>query len=377
MKVDLDGRRSWCEIDLNQIKQNCSIFCKYANTTDIIAVVKANAYGHGDIEVAKALESIGIDYFAVSNVEEAIRLRRGNVKGEILILGYTPTDSFEALHEYDLTQTLISEKYAEQLSHKTNGKIKCQFAIDTGMNRIGLNACDIDKTVAIVEKYSKIFNLNGIFTHLAVADSASDENLEFTEKQIEIFGAVASKLSHLNLQYVHCLNSAGGLSQIRLPKSVHNVVRLGISLYGLKPSSDVSLPKEIRPALEWKSVVTMVKRVPADSTIGYGRTFKAESEMLVATVSTGYADGYSRALSNKGYVLIKGRKAGILGRICMDQMMIDVSDIPDVKLGDEVVLIGRSGDQVITADDIASSIDTIGYEILCNISNRVSRIYCR
>ena len=139
MKVDLDGRRSWCEIDLNQIKQNCSIFCKYANTTDIIAVVKANAYGHGDIEVAKALESIGIDYFAVSNVEEAIRLRRGNVKGEILILGYTPTDSFEALHEYDLTQTLISEKYAEQLSHKTNGKIKCQFAIDTGMNRIGLN----------------------------------------------------------------------------------------------------------------------------------------------------------------------------------------------------------------------------------------------
>mgnify|MGYP003290120873 CR=1 FL=1 len=372
MIMDNYVKRSWVEIDQNILKNNCRIYKRITDKNQrIMAVIKADAYGHGDISVAKALFEEGITDFAVSNIDEACRLRELGINGEILILGYTPIDLLPQVVKYNIMQTIISEEYAEEVC-KSNVDIKCQIALDTGMNRIGLNADDVDYCIEIIRKYSKKLNVKGIFTHLCVADSKQVDLIRFTENQIEKFDTIASALSDLKFDYVHCLNSAGGLWH----KSKTNMfIRLGIVLYGLKPDYLNVLPDGISTVLEWKSVVSMVKTVYKGETIGYGRTFMAEHEMKIATIPTGYADGYNRLLSNKGYVLINGRRANIVGRICMDQMMVDVTNINDVSMGTEVVLLGRSGNELLTADDMAQIIDTIGYEIVCNISKRVPRVY--
>lgn len=373
MNIQPKNRRSWVEINLSQLMQN---YCTYASLcsqrTRIIAVVKANAYGHGDAMVAKCLQNGGVSFFAVSNIDEAVSLRCAGIKGEILILGYTPIEAIDKLKEYDITQTLVSREYAESFSAKASKDVKCQFAINTGMNRIGLNCNDIDNCEEVIRHYAKKLRINGIFTHLCVADSITASDVMFTQKQIQTFEALATRLDDLNFEFVHCMNSAGKLTA---SSKYDDIVRLGIILYGLQPSKDVKLPVGIQPVLEWKSVISMVETIEQGETIGYGRTYYADRRMRVATIPTGYADGYSRLLSNKGYVLIYGQKAPIVGRVCMDQMMVDVTDIQNVKCGDEVVLIGKSESEKITADMIASMIGTIGYEVVCNISPRVERIY--
>ena len=212
--------------------------------------------------------------------------------------------------------------------------------------------------------------LDGLFTHLCVADTP--ERNDFTEKQIRLFDELVDHVSDLNLQHCHCMNSAGGLWH---KSKTSCFARLGIVLYGLKPDYMNTLPDGIEPVMSWKSVVSMVKEVKPGDTIGYGRTFTVEEAMILATIPTGYADGYSRLLSNRGWVLINGKKAPIVGRVCMDQMMVDVTGIPNVELGSEVVLMGRSGDERISADDLAHLYGTIGYEIVCGINKRVERIY--
>ncbi len=362
-------RRSWVEIDCVQLETNLKIAKSHmSDNTDIMAVIKADAYGHGDTKVATLLNKLGVTLFAVSNIDEAILLRECGIKGEILIIGYTPVELASELMKYDITQTLVSEEYAEKL---LTGKmdIKCQFAIDTGMGRIGINACDIDRCVRAINKYADRCKLNGIFTHLSVADSADESDILFTKKQIDMFENLAKCVSHLELEYIHCLNSAGGLYH---SCCTHNkVVRLGIVLYGLKPDYYNTLPEGISPVLTWKTVISALKTVDANKSIGYGRTFITSKPMKIATLPTGYADGYNRALSNKGFVLINGQKAPIVGRICMDQMMVDVTEIDHVKEGDEVVLLNDK----FGADDMARLIGTIGYEVVCNISKRVPRIY--
>lgn len=355
-------RRSWVEIDIGTIVENYQIYkLEIGNIYDIMAVVKADAYGHGDNMVAQALQKVGCSSFAVSNIEEAINFRNGGIKGQILVLGYTPISAFKDLIEYDITQAILSEEYAQSLAGKG---IKAQFAIDTGMNRIGLDADDVQHCEETIRKYSTLFRLNGLFTHLCVADT-DDENW-FTSDQIAKFQRVASSVKDLKLQYVHCMNSAGGLWH----DPYGDIVRLGIVLYGLKPDYSNVLPQGIRPALEWKSVVSMIKPVQYGETIGYGRTYKANRDMIVATIPTGYADGYNRLLSNTGKVIIKGKAAPIVGRVCMDQMMADVTGI-DVAFEDEVMLLGDG----YSADDMAHDIGTIGYEVVCNISKRVPRVY--
>ena len=221
------------------------------------------------------------------------------------------------------------------------------------MRRIGLNADDVDECDRVIRKYAK--NLNGLFTHLSVADTPEQD--EYTKDQISKFEKVVERVSDLNLKQCHCMNSAGGLWHY----SEHSrFARLGIILYGLKPDYTNTLPKGIEPALSWKTFVSMVKDVKPGDTIGYGRSYVVNHPMKIATIPTGYADGYNRLLSNRGWVLIYGQRAPIVGRICMDQMMVDVSKIPDVKLGAEVVLIGKSGAEVITADDIGHLYGTIG-----------------
>lgn len=362
------NRRCWAEINLQQLKENLEICKNLLNQSmTIMAVVKADAYGHGDSVVGKFLSDNGVDYFAVSNIDEAIHIRRAGVKGKILILGYTPLDRLEELVVNQITQTLISEEYAEEVRN-TGLNITCQFAIDTGMRRIGLNADEPEKCEKLIRKYSNF--LDGFFTHLCVADTESQD--QFTENQIYKFEQICERVSDLNLPYCHCMNSAGGLWH---HSDSSSFTRLGIVLYGLKPDYLNTLPEGIKPVLSWKSVVSMVKAVNPGDTIGYGRTFVVNHSMTIATIPTGYADGYSRLLSNRGSVLVNGKKAPIVGRVCMDQLMVDVTEIDDVKPGTEVVLLGKSGDEIITADDLAHLYGTIGYEIVCGISKRVERVY--
>lgn len=366
-------RRCWREINLNQLKENYNAYREcYSKNPWIMPVVKADAYGHGAVECAKCLQELAASNFAVSNIYEAIQLREAGIYGQILVLGYTSLEDVDKLINYDITQTIISEEYGVALFGKQR-RIKCHVAIDTGMNRIGIDSDEIDLCERYIRECCEKLDVTGIFTHLCVADSNNVVDCDFTQKQIEKFKKVCDAVKDLNIPYIHCANSAAGLWY----NHGGNLVRLGIVLYGLKPAYHKVLSKSIQPVLEWKSVVSMVKKVYPGEYIGYGRTFYVEHEMKVATISAGYADGYNRRLSNKGYVLIKGCKAKVVGRICMDQFMVDVTNISGVKMGDEVTLLGRSGDKIITADDMAELIGTIGYEVVCNISKRVPPIYIK
>ncbi len=354
-------KRSWVEINLAAIRRNYTTYRKHASLP-LMAVVKADAYGHGDVEVAHVLQTQGCGDFAVSNIEEAIKIREAGIKGQILILGYTPIDCAGLLKQYDITQALLSEDYARQIAGQG---VKAQFAIDTGMNRIGLDADDPKECERIIRQYQTQFELTGLFTHLCVADTPSEQ--AFTSGQIEKFKTVAESVQDLHLPFIHCMNSAGGLWQ----KPYGNLARLGIVLYGLKPDYGNQLPDGISPALQWKSVISLVKTLRIGETVGYGRTFTAQKEMRIATIPTGYADGYNRLLSNRGFVLIHGKKAPLVGRVCMDQITVDVTEIPEAQFEDEVTLLGDG----FTADDMGKMIGTIGYEIVCGISKRVSKIY--
>lgn len=367
-------KRAWVEINLAQLKRNYEAYRAEISGADIMAVVKADAYGHGAIRVARCLESMGVTLFAVSNIDEAIELRLAGIQGELVVLGYTPIDRLDAAHQYNVTQTLVSEEYA-RAACAVSLPVHYQFAIDTGMNRIGIDGKDPEKAAAIIRAYGKRLSINGIFTHLCTADGAEASDRHYTELQTRRFAAVAEALSDLKLPYVHCLNSAGGLYHPETPAPINGIVRLGVLLYGLMPNYHNPIPDTICPILTWKSVISMVKTVQKGESIGYGRSFTAPDTMKIATVPVGYADGYNRLLSNRFYMLTHGQKASIVGRICMDQCMIDVSHIPDVAIGDEVILLGEDNGETITADSMANALGTIGYEIVCNISKRVPRLY--
>lgn len=370
-------QRSWIEVDLDQLMSNYNIYkSMLPQGTEIMAVIKADAYGHGDHLVSRWLSREGCRLFAVSNIDEAISLREAGIDGEILILGYSSPKFARLLYSQHLTQALVSEEYAEALV-QTGYNVKCQFAIDTGMNRIGIDGDDKEKCCSVIRRYSDNLNIDGVFTHLCVADEDDEESTQFTATQIGKFKAIADGIADLNLPYIHCYNSAGGMKYLP-KKSEHpadRIVRLGIVLYGLKPSLTMKLPEGVKPAVSWKSVISMVKDVHPGETIGYGRTYKVEKESRIATVATGYADGLNRLLSNKGFVLINGKKAPIVGRICMDQTLVDVSKIEGVKMGTVVTIIGESNGFVYTADDMANELGTIGYEVMCNITKRVQRFY--
>lgn len=371
-------KRSWIEINLSQLKHNYLTYKGYLKkNAEIMAVIKADAYGHGDVQVARLLSQCGVRLFAVSNIDEAVGLREAGIQGEILILGYSSVSYARTLWDYDLTQAIVDEVYAKALC-ETGLQIKCQFAIDTGMNRIGLDGDDIKECERIIRQYHDKLKLNGIFTHLCVADCDNEECRSFTIEQIEKFKAISTCISDLKLPYIHCCNSAGGLFYLtdnELFQGIGDIVRLGIILYGLKPDVSNILPCGINPAMEWKSQISMVKEVSPGETIGYGRTYRVEKQSKIATVTTGYADGLNRLLSNKGFVMVNGYKAPIVGRICMDQTLVDVTNIPDVRMGTRVTLLGRSKSLVYTADDMAEDLGTIGYEIICNITKRVQRFY--
>lgn len=378
VSVNQIEKRSWVEIDLSQIKRNYLIYKNsLKKNADIMAVIKADAYGHNDVQVARMLEGCGVRYFAVSNIDEAVGLRDAGINGDILILGYSSPYYCRTLYERNLTQSVVSEEYAKAL-YESGFAVKCQIAIDTGMNRIGLDGDMPDVCESVIRKYFKQLNITGLFTHLCVADTDTEHSKEFTYNQIKKFKQIANAVADLRIPYKHCCNSAAGLLYLRdddLFDGIGEIVRLGIVLYGLKPANSFVLPDGIRPALAWKSTISMVKKIYPDETVGYGRTFRAEKEMTIATVTTGYADGLNRNLSNKGYVLVRGARAPIIGMICMDQTLIDVSNIKGIKMGDAVTILGKSGEIEYNADDMAADLGTIGYEVMCGISKRVQRFF--
>lgn len=379
-------RRAWAEVHLDRLKDNLAALRSLIdeNTTQIACVVKANAYGHDDGNIAPYLESLGVSFFAVSNIKEAENLRRNGVKGEILILGHTPAEYAPELAEYDIIQAAVSLEYARELSEcalQANVRVKIHMAVDTGMGRIGVCASDDESLAAAADDICSAAELRGIildgaFSHYAAADSLDDDDIAYTAAQTERFFDVCGRVRAQGtaLRHTHCLNSAGGAFRF---DSRSTLVRFGIMLYGLKPDRSLILPVRLTPVMDLKAAVSYVKPVKAGSFISYGRTYRAHKDIIAATIPIGYADGYSRSLSGKGYVIINGRKAPIIGRICMDQLMADVTDIPGVCEGTEVTLMGTEGGETITADDLAGLCGTIGYEIICGISKRIPRVIYR
>lgn len=367
--------RTWAEIDLSALRHNFKILKSKANGCKIMAVVKADGYGHSASAIAPVLEEEGADYFAVSNIDEAIALRNYKIQKPILILGYTPVSRVNDLCEYNISQCVYSLEYAKLLSTSAknqNAFVKIHIKLDTGMCRLGfdcrsISLCGIKD--AIFSAKLPNLTLEGIFTHFAVADRNETQEDGFTSEQYTRFVKAIEQFEKEGLkpELCHCCNSAGFL----LDNDKHlSLSRVGISLYGLSPSSELQPQGDFIPVMTVKSVVSMVKEIEKGDTINYGRTFKADKKMRIATVTAGYADGYPRLLSNKGYVLINGKKANIVGRICMDQMCVDVTDMPEVKMGDEVILFGKE----LSVDILADLIGTINYEIICGISPRVPRI---
>ena len=342
--------KTWIEISLQSIKDNFELIKKKANGAFICLVIKDNAYGHGAVRLGKVYEELGADYFAVSNIKEALELRNANIKTPILILGYTPIERINDVYENNLTQCIFSLAYAKEIND-LNKKIKCHLKVDSGMNRIGFK--DLNEML----EATKLTNLDfeGIFTHFSDVD---DE--DFTEKQFSYFMNVIAELNKRGISFKirHCANS-GAL--FKYEKYNLDMVRPGIVLYGLGGYEG------LKQALQLKSIISHIKTIKAGEYVGYNRKFIANKDIKVATIPIGYGDGYLRANAQKNVVYIKNQKAKILGNICMDQMMVDVSDI-DCKVYDEVLIYGD-------LEEIAKNIGTISYELICTLNARVPAYY--
>ena len=378
-------RRTWAEIDLDALAQNFREVRKAADPKAMVCcVVKADAYGHGAVRVAREFASLGADWFAVSNLEEALQLRRAGIETPVLVLGYTPADKAGTLSRENVSQCVYSLEYARDLSRfarEVGVKVNIHLKIDTGMSRLGFYYQDISRDEAAVEEVKEACSLpglvpQGIFTHFAVSDEGQAGDA-FTMRQFGCLKEMIESLARAGVTFPvrHCANSAGVFDY---PLSHLDMVRAGIVLYGLYPSGELRSRPALKPALALKSVVSHVKTLLPGATVSYGRKFTAQHEMRVATVPVGYADGYPRLLSPGGAeVLIRGKRCPILGRICMDQLMADVTALDQVRVGDTVTLIGRDGEEEITADELAEKEGTINYEVVCALSKRVPRVYVK
>lgn len=369
-------RPVWAEVDLGALGHNVGEVRRLVGPkVKIMAVVKANAYGHGAAEVARAAVRSGADWLGVATPEEAFSLREEGVEAPILVLGYVPYTDLEELIRKDVSITVFSlaqAKDASRVAARRGAAVRVHVKIDTGMMRIGF--LPGRKTEEEIFQLASLPGVvaEGIFTHFALADA---EDKSFTREQLKRFLALVSSLERggLRIPLRHAANSA---AIIDIPETHLDMVRAGIMIYGLFPSPEVSQNKvELRPVMSWKSRIILVKEVGAGTGISYGHTFITARKSLIATVPLGYADGFSRLLSNKACVLVRGRRVPVVGRICMDQFMADVTGVEGVAEGDEVVIFGRQGQEFIGVDELARTLGTINYEVVCMVSSRVPRRY--
>lgn len=367
-------RPTWAEIDLDAIAHNINqIKSCLKPSTRMMAVVKANAYGHGTLEVAKVSAREGVDFLGVAMLDEALSIRQDGLDKPILILGYTPPQGNEELINYDIRQTVFSWEMAESLSNAAVARGKKAYIhikIDTGMSRIGFPAAELDlNTIARICALPGLV-VEGIFTHLAKADSL---DRTYTDLQLDRFEACLKGLEKMGIEIPikHAANTAGTIDH---PRAHFDMVRAGIGIYGLRPSGEVDVAHlDLIPAMRLMSSVVMVKEVPPSTAVSYGCTYVTSGTTRIATVPVGYGDGYTRLYSDRAWASVNGQRIPLIGRVCMDHCMFEVTD-KEVELGDEVVLFGRPEDG-ITADDLAKSIGTINYEVVCLINSRVPRLY--
>jgi alanine racemase len=371
-------RPVYAEIDLDAIAYNIKNIKKLVKDKEVIAVVKADCYGHGALDVVPTLLENGASRLAVAVLTEGIELRNDNIKAPIMILGYTPSYLNEELIKYDLEQTVYDLDYAKELSKTAlslNKKAKIHIAIDTGMGRIGF--LPTEKAIDAICKICSLEGLEviGIFTHFSTSD---EKDKEYTNEQFEKFTDLLKKLSNLNIEIpIKHVSNSGAIMD--MPETYLDAVRAGIILYGYYPSPEVKKENlSLKPALTLKATITRVQEMDAGMSISYGRTFKTERKSLIATIPIGYADGYSRLLAKNAKVIINGQFAPIVGRICMDQCMIDITDINgDIKVGDEVIILGEQNGLRFNADNFAEIMGTINYEILCMLKYRIPRVYVK
>lgn len=379
MGMDYKFNRAWAEVNLDNIAHNVKEIRRIVDKkVEIMGVVKADAYGHGVMEIARTLLENGVTRLAVSMLDEAIQLRQNGIKVPILILSYTDPVRAEEIVLNDVTQTVFSHDLAEALSEaavKHHRNVKIHIKIDTGMTRVGfMPGYSAVKNVVQISKLPGII-IEGLFTHFASADEADKS---YTYMQFERFMSIVGELNRIGV-YIPVKHVCNSAALIEFPEMHLNMVRPGIALYGLYPSDEVDKTKiDLRPAMSLKANVILVKDVEKDTFISYGRIFKTSRNSRIATIPIGYADGYTRLLTGKGKVLLNGQLAPIVGRICMDQCMVDITDIEgDVKVGDEAVLIGKQKDNEIKVEDLAKSVGTINYELVSIIEKRIPRVYLK
>ncbi|HOV26235.1 MAG TPA: alanine racemase [Pseudobacteroides sp.] len=377
--MDYKFNRAWAEVDLDAIAHNLREIRRITNKkSEIMGVVKADAYGHGVMEVVRTILENGATCLAVSMLDEAIQLRKNNIDVPILILSYTDPIRAADIIKYNVTQAVFSHDLARALSEEAvrqRKNVKIHIKIDTGMTRVGfMPGYSAVKNVLEICKLPRII-VEGIFTHFASADEADKS---YTNLQFERFMGICNELNRIGV-YIPIKHVANSAAIIEFPNMHLNLVRPGIIQYGMYPSDEVDKSKiDLKSAMTLKANVILVKEVENNTYISYGRTFKTSRVSKIATIPIGYADGYTRLMSNKGKVLINGEFAPVVGRICMDQCLVDVTDFKsEVKVGDEVVIFGKQGGNEITVEDIASIMGTINYEVVCIIGKRIPRVYLK
>ena len=373
-------KRTWADISLDNLSHNYyALRAKLPSACRFLGVVKADAYGHGAVPISRCLTELGAEYLAVSNIEEAVQLRRGGIRGPILILGYTPPKHAEDLAKMGLRQEIHSLDYACMLNQMLEGtslRIRVHIKLDTGMSRLGFFAYNCERTVTELQEVAAMKHLliEGVFTHFPVADSIDGADENFTRTQFERFMQMLSTLKGVGIepQIRHCCNSG---ASILYPEYALDMIRSGIATYGVFPSSDLRGRIDLKPVMQLRSTIFQIRDFEPNITVSYGRTYTTSEPERIAVVGIGYADGLSRSFSNNISFLLNGKRVPQIGRICMDMCMVDISRVPDAKVGDTVTIFGTDGDDTIEVDSLSCRLNTIPYEILCGINKRIPRIY--
>ncbi len=374
-------KRTWAEISLDDLEHNYrAIRAHIPPTCKFLGVMKADAYGHGAVSVSGKLTELGCDYLAVSNLEEAVQLRRAGVRLPVLILGYTPPEYADTMVFMDLTQEIHALDYAEALEERlrgTNYILNVHLKLDTGMGRIGFFSNGVTSELSQLSAVAALRHLHieGVFTHFCVADSRAPEDIAFTRAQYRNFldGVAALEQCGVHPELRHCANSG---ATILYPEYSLDMVRPGVALYGCAPSGDCAGVLDLRPVMTLRTTIAQIRDVAAGTSISYGRTYTAPRALRMAVLPVGYADGLWRCLSGKAKFRLHGKDVPVIGRICMDMCMVDITDVPEAKVGDVLTLFGYDEDgAVVPVERLSDAAGTISYELLCTISKRIARLY--
>lgn len=373
-------KRTWADISLDNLQHNYhALREKVPQSCRFLGVVKADAYGHGAVPVSRYLTELGAEYLAVSNIEEALQLRRGGLRTPILILGYTPPFYATDLAAMNLRQEVHSLEYARRLNERlcgTDRRLRVHIKLDTGMSRLGFFAYDHEETIAQLQEIAQMptLRIEGIFMHFPVADSSDGADENFTRTQFERFERMLSALRAVGIEpeIRHCCNSG---ASILYPEYAMDMIRPGIATYGVLPSEDLRGKIDLRPVMQLRSTIFQIREFEPNITVSYGRTYTTRRTERIAVVGIGYADGLPRSCSNNISFLLRGKRVPQVGRICMDMCMVDVTEVPEARVGDTVTVFGTDGKDCIEIDSLARRLGTIPYELLCGINKRIPRIY--